>query len=295
MNKLLVVEDEIITSEMLKRYFEIVGYEVLNATTGADAVRQAVERQPIVIILDINLPDIDGYEVCRRLRADQATRHIPIIFLTHKDDRRDRLAGLELGADDFLTKPFDVEELRLRVHNIIGRSGGTQLVDSRTSLPNTALIQERLPGLLADPNSAFVEAAIEGFDAFGKKYGPVASNQVIRSTAKIIADLLHEIDPVRAFIGHPSDNHFLIGITRQGVGRVEKELPGRFLKLVTKFYDKTDLESTGGKGIMSLRLGQIDADEMKRRIEGKIPRPAGGKTTSPKSGRGKESKKAKKS
>lgn len=242
MNKLLVVEDETITSDMLRRYFEIVGYEVLNAVTGAEAVKKAIEHQPEVIILDINLPDINGYEVCKKLRSEQTTKHIPIIFLTRKDDRRDRLAGLELGADDFLTKPFDIEELRLRVHNIIGRMGGAALVDARTSLPSTTLIQERLPNLLHDPDSVFLDVEIEHLGDFGEGYGPVAANQVIRSTAKIVGDLLHEVDPTHSFLGHLNDSHFLLGIRNQVAERVEKELPTRFQNLRAKFYTETEVE-----------------------------------------------------
>jgi CheY-like chemotaxis protein len=285
MNKLLVVEDETITSDMLRRYFEIVGYEVLASTTGLDAVRQAAEHQPKVIILDINLPDIDGYEVCRRLRSDQGTRQIPIIFLTRKDDRRDRLIGLELGADDFLTKPFDIEELRLRVHNIVGRMGGTALVDARTSLPSTTLIQERLPKLLDNAGSVFVDVEIEHLDVFGEGYGPVAVNQAIRSTAKIIGDLLHEVDPTESFLGHPNDNHFLIGIREQAAARVEKDLPSRFQNLRTKFYTETEMMrgSLMVKGqprpLMDLKLTHIDGDaiqallgvQIKAKAEEKIP------------------------
>ncbi|MBN1312298.1 MAG: response regulator [Anaerolineae bacterium] len=268
MNKLLVVEDETITSDMLRRYFEIVGYEVIDAATGGEAVKQAVEHQPKVIILDINLPDIDGYEVCKRLRSEQSTRHIPIIFLTCKDDRRDRLIGLELGADDFLTKPFDIEELRLRVHNIIGRMGGIALVDARTSLPSTTLIQERLPKLLNDPDSVFMDIEIEHMDAFGQGYGPVATNQAIRSTAKIIGDLLHEVDPMDSFLGHPNDSHFLLGIRKQAAERVKKELPTRFHDLRAKFYTETELErgSLIVKGqphpLMGLKLTHIDGNAM---------------------------------
>jgi DNA-binding response OmpR family regulator len=268
MNKLLVVEDETITSDMLRRYFEIVGYEVLNAITGVDAVKQAIEHQPKVIILDINLPDINGYEVCKKLRAEQTTKHIPIIFLTRKDDRRDRLAGLELGADDFLTKPFDIEELRLRVHNIIGRMGGTALVDARTSLPSTTLIQERLPNLLNDPDSVFMDIEIEHLDDFGQGYGPVAANQTIRSTAKIVGDLLHEVDPTHSFLGHPNDSHFLLGIRKQAAERVEKDLPARFQNLKTKFYTETEIErgSLMVKGqprsLMSLKITHIDGKAM---------------------------------
>jgi CheY-like chemotaxis protein len=268
MNKLLVVEDETITSDMLRRYFEIVGYEVLNAANGAEAVRQAIEHQPKVIILDINLPDINGYEVCKRLRSEQTTNQIPIIFLTRKDDRRDRLIGLELGADDFLTKPFDIEELRLRVHNMIGRMGGTALVDARTSLPSTTLIQERLPNLLNDSDSVFLDIEIEHLDDFGQGYGPVAANQAIRSTAKIIGDLLHEVDPTHSFLGHPNDNHFLLGIRQQAAGRAEKELPTRFRSLRIKFYTETEVErgSLMVKGqpcpLMGLKITHIDGQAM---------------------------------
>lgn len=273
MNKILVVEDETITSDMLRRYFEIVGYEVINAMNGAAAIAKAEAEKPAIIILDINLPDIDGYEVCRRLRANALTKHIPIVFLTQKDDRRDRLAGLELGADDFLTKPFDVEELRLRVHNIIQRMGGTPLVDARTSLPNTSLIQERLPKLLADADSVFLDVEIAGMDGFIKRYGPVAANQSIRSAAKIIGDLLHEIDPLRSFIGHPADHRFLIGIPKSGAERVERELPERFEKLAAKFYDKIELEQkrleVEGKTypLMKLELKRRDAKDIPAMLE----------------------------
>ena len=122
MNKLLVVEDEVITSDLLRRYFEIVGYEVLNAQTGREALKLAEEHLPRVIILDIMLPDMDGYDVCRKLRSKEKTKKIPIVFLTQKDDRRDKLEGLELGADDYLAKPFEPRELVARIRSVLKRS-----------------------------------------------------------------------------------------------------------------------------------------------------------------------------
>ena len=272
MNKILVVEDESLTQDMLRRFFEIVGYEVIKAVNGTEAVKQAIDGQPQLIILDINLPDIDGYEVCRRLRAEERTRRIPIIFLTTKDDRRDKLTGLELGADDFLTKPFDIEELRLRVHNIIQRMGGTLLVDPRTSLPSTTAIQERLPKLLEDKDSIFIEVEIEHIDVFSGRYGPVAANQTIRSTAKIIGDLLHEVDPLHSFIGHPTDHRFLLGLPSAGAARVEKELPERFARLSSKFYDKADQERgkmvLAGKEspLMSLKIKRVPREGIKEEL-----------------------------
>lgn len=280
MNKLLVVEDEVITSDLLRRYFEIVGYEVVNAQTGGDALKLAIEHHPKVIILDIMLPDMDGYEVCRKLRSNKETDGIPIIFLTQKDDRRDKLEGLELGADDYLTKPFDVEELRLRVHNIIGRAGGTPLVDPRTSLPNMALIKERLPKLVDDPNSAFFDVELQHYAPFEKQYGPVAANQVIRSAAKVIGDLLHEIDPKQTFIGHPRDDHFLLVVPKGAIARVDKDLPARFGELVVKFYDVPDQERgkmklAGSDDVpfMAFKLTQVKAEMLRLLMTGAAERP----------------------
>ncbi len=271
MNKLLVVEDEVITSDLLRRYFEMVGYDVVNALNGTDAVKLAVEQKPEVIILDIMLPDMDGYTVCKKLRADARTDHIPIIFLTQKDERRDLLDGLGLGADDYVTKPFDVEELRLRVHNIISRMGGTPLVDPRTSLPNLDLMKQRLPKVLKEPDSVFLDVQVSQWIDFGKKYGPVAANQVIRGAAKIIGDLLHEVDPKNSFIAHPRDDHFLLAVKGDAaIQRVEKELSERFSSRVKSFYDETDvklgkmqIDAKNLLPLMSLKMVRVNIDALK--------------------------------
>lgn len=240
MDRLLVVEDELPTLEVLRRYLELFGYEVIGSTTGMDAIQKAVEYQPRVIVLDIILPDMDGYAVCRRLRNDARTSQIPIIFLTQKDSRRDRLDGLELGADDYLTKPFDPEELRLRVHKIIERLGGPALIDPHTSLPNLALIKERLPQLLSDPDVRFLDVQIVGLNEYGQKYGAVAAAQVARGTAKIISDVLNQVDPQRAFIGQPREDHFLLATPLYAVEWVMREIKGRFQQRVLMYYDYSD-------------------------------------------------------
>ena len=94
----------------------------LVAPRGEEALEMCRRKLPNLVILDIMLPDIDGYEVCRRLRGNLRTSHIPIIFLTQKDERSDQIAGLELGADDYITKPFDLQLLLLRVQNSIQRA-----------------------------------------------------------------------------------------------------------------------------------------------------------------------------
>ena len=121
-SRLLVVEDDVDIANMLKIYFSGMEFEVDVAHRGSDALEKTKHVLPHLIVLDIMLPDIDGYEVCRKLRTSMRTSHIPVIFLTQKDERSDKLQGLELGADDYITKPFDIEELKLRVTGAIRRS-----------------------------------------------------------------------------------------------------------------------------------------------------------------------------
>ena len=104
--RILVVEDDSDISNMLKIYFTGQGYDMEMSKRGSEALTLTQQQLPQLIILDINLPDMDGYTVCRTLRTNTRTKHIPVIFLTEKDDRSDRIAGLELGADDYITKPL---------------------------------------------------------------------------------------------------------------------------------------------------------------------------------------------
>ena len=127
--RLLIVEDDIDISNMLRIYFGGHKYEVDTALRGSDALDKTRSNLPNLIVLDIMLPDIDGFEVCRILRTNTRTSHVPIIFLTQKDERSDKLQGLELGADDYITKPFDIEELKLRVQRAIARAEQQSLTD----------------------------------------------------------------------------------------------------------------------------------------------------------------------
>src|ERR1041384_5033090 len=137
-SKILIVEDDLDIAEMLNAYFRVQGYEVFTVNWGEDGVRAA---QTV-------LPDIDGYEVARRVRSDRRTSDIPIIFLTEKRERIDRLQGFEVGADDYITKPFDVQELRLRVRNALKRVSQGSLTNPVSGLPEGPLVEERLSDVI---------------------------------------------------------------------------------------------------------------------------------------------------
>jgi DNA-binding response OmpR family regulator len=119
---ILVVDDEANIRDLARLYLEKDGYKVILAQDGAQALKLVQENEPALIVLDLMLPEVDGWEVCRRVRADS---NVPILMLTARDDDIDKIVGLEMGADDYLTKPFNPRELVARVRAILRRTVGT--------------------------------------------------------------------------------------------------------------------------------------------------------------------------
>lgn len=123
--RILVVDDEKSISELIATSLKFIGFDVRTAASGADALRQAEEFKPHALILDVMLPDLDGFEVCRRLRADG--QDVGVLFLTAKDTTEDKIKGLTLGGDDYVTKPFSLEELVARLRALLRRTGVTEI------------------------------------------------------------------------------------------------------------------------------------------------------------------------
>jgi two-component system alkaline phosphatase synthesis response regulator PhoP len=121
MTRVLVVEDEPDVAELIRYNLQKEGWEVVPATNGADALRRAQEARPDLILLDIMIPHLNGWEVCRRLKQDPETHGVPVIMLTGRVDEGDKVLGFELGADDYVTKPFSLRELIARVRAVIRR------------------------------------------------------------------------------------------------------------------------------------------------------------------------------
>ena len=143
--RLLIVEDDVDISNMLRIFFGAQGYDVETAYRGSEALEKTRQTMPQLIILDIMLPDIDGYEVCRNLRLNARTSHIPVIFLTQKDERSDKLKGLEMGADNYITKPFDIEEMLAAIERALQEAPGGQpaLIEADAAISEKLASQER--------------------------------------------------------------------------------------------------------------------------------------------------------
>lgn len=122
-SKILIVDDEIDTLLPLKMSLEVENYLVLGASNGFEAIELAKTNIPDLILLDVMMPGMDGYEVCVRLKKDPVTRSIPVIMLTAKDAVREKVKGLDIGADDYVTKPFNLNELKARIKSVMRRFG----------------------------------------------------------------------------------------------------------------------------------------------------------------------------
>lgn len=235
--RILVVEDDADVSNMLQLYFKSQGYEVFVAPRGHIALDLTRQKLPNVIVLDIMLPDIDGYEVCRRLRANLRTSHIPIIFLTQMDDRSDKIRGLELGADDYITKPFDVQELRLRVRNTIKSAEIASLTSPSTGLASGRLIEQHLRGLMDQGGWGLLYIGIRGLDAFSETYGFVAAQDVLRFAGMVLNGAIDELGTSDDFIGHVGGDDFIIMTSASRVDALREEIVRRFNKDVGTHYD----------------------------------------------------------
>ena len=240
--RLLIVEDDFDISNMLKIYFTGQSYEVDIAPRGQVALEKTRQNLPHLIILDIMLPDIDGFEVCRNLRTSTRTSHVPIIFLTQKDELSDKLQGLELGADDYITKPFDIEELKLRVQRAITRAEQQSLTDPRSGLPAGRMIEDQLRQIIRKQNWALMDVRIGYYEPFKEVYGFVAGDDVLRFTAMLMGEVVDELGTINDFIGHAGGDNFIIITTEEYASAIKKRLKERFVDEVLSHYNFMDRE-----------------------------------------------------
>jgi PleD family two-component response regulator len=272
--RLLIVEDDFDISNMLQIYFSGQNFDVDVAPRGSVALEKTRHNLPHLIVLDIMLPDIDGFEVCRILRTNIRTSHVPIIFLTQKDERSDKLAGLELGADDYITKPFDIEELKLRVQRAITRSEQQSLTDPRSGLPSGRLIEEQLRRIIRQQNWALMDVRINHFEPFSEVYGFVAGDDVLRFTGMLMNEVLDELGTPNDFIGHAGGDNFIIITAEESTAAIRQRLKSRFAEEVLAHYNFMDRDqgfimaaTQGGQvekvGLMRLSIGEISPKEYK--------------------------------
>jgi len=260
--KILIVEDDLDVVDMLNAYFRVQGYDISSVNWGEDGVQACQTARPDLVILDIRLPDIDGYEVARRLRGNRRTAAIPIIFLTEKRERGDRLQGLELGADDYIAKPFDVQELRLRVRNALLRAEQDSLTNPVTGLPDGKLVDERLSGCFGNLDWTMVVISLENLDIFRESYGFVASDDVLRAVSLMIQNTRKEVGGEDDFLGHLGPTDFVLISNQERANSLQERIRNRLKQSLHYFYPIKDREQSSARNThLEFRSGVLQSGD----------------------------------
>jgi diguanylate cyclase (GGDEF)-like protein len=238
---ILVVDDEVDIATLVAMNLADEGYETHLAHTGDDAIDLALRLRPDLVVLDLMLPDVDGMEVCRRLRTDPRTTSTSIIMLTAKTMRSDRIAGLEAGADDYVDKPFDVDELLARVHGRLRRARQLRQTSPLTGLPGNFEIEARLDALLAtgEPFS-LIHADLDGFKAYNDHYGFLRGDRAIVLTARVVGWAVADHCTPRCFVGHIGGDDFAVVCTPEVARDVADAIVRTFDEQVPNLYDPDD-------------------------------------------------------
>jgi len=255
---ILLVEDDLDLSEMVSTYFRVQNYEVVTAAWGEEALAIAEDTDLDLIMLDVSLPDMDGFTLCRKLLSQRRTKDVPIIFLTEKRGRGEKLQGLELGVVDYITKPFDIQELRLRVRNIIKRSHQPSAINPVTDIVEGETVEARLEELVQSKVATTVlKLSIEQIDAFRERYGFVAADDVLRAVALMINNAVKEFGSEQDFVGHLDGNSFVLINTAEIIESIRERIEKRIDQSRNYFYPLRDRDKVTPKDKDYIKLSSL--------------------------------------
>ena len=237
--KILAVDDDALMRRSLAFNLERSGFSVQTAGSAEDALEMARQTHPDLMIMDIGLPGMDGLEALRKLRDEMG---IPVILLTARRRELDEVLGLELGADDYITKPFDIEELKLRVQNAIARSERESLTDPQSGLPSGRLIEDFLRKIIRKGGWAFLDIQIKNFEAFKDVYGFIAANDLLRFTGKLLGEVIDAQNRPDDFVGHAGGSNFVVITSEEAALPIQQNLKARFKEESGSHYNFMDRE-----------------------------------------------------
>ncbi len=239
--RVLIVDDDEDIRAYLDVTLELAGFEVVQAADGAAGLRAAFESDPELIVLDVMMPGIDGLEVLRRLRLDARTSHLPVLLLTAKVQPHDAVEGLEIGADDYITKPFDADVLVARIHSALRRSDLQRARNPLTGLPGNEPIQRAISSrLTAQEPVALLYVDLDQFKPFNDHYGFMRGDDALRSLAVLLQRVAVEFGDERTFVGHVGGDDFVVLVAPDRAEDIATEICRRFDDLAPTLYDEED-------------------------------------------------------
>ncbi len=278
----LVADDDPDLRDIVRCILEPAGFEVHEAADGASALQAITADPPGLIILDYVMPGLTGPQVCQHLAQDVLLRHIPVILLTGRSEIHDKIHGMDAGADDYVVKPFEPQELLARVKMVLRRT--TQRLDANplTKLPGNQSIQRELEQRLQEGAPlAVCYLDLDAFKAFNDHYGFKRGDEVIRHTASILLHATRTLGTPQDFVGHIGGDDFLLMTSAQRAEAICEAIIQEFDASTSSLYDEQDrrrgyIVHTDRRGqlsripLMSISIALVTSDEQPLTHPGQI-------------------------
>lgn len=239
--RILIVDDDLDILDVLRLTIPEEEYEVVQAQDGQEALDKVYERPPDLIILDYVMPKLDGVKVCQTLKKDILLRHMPIILLTGKGDVKDKVRGLDAGADDYIVKPFEPEELLARIRMTLRRSEIDLDAAPLTRLPgNVSIYNEIEKRIKSAKPFAVAYIDLDKFKVFNDKYGFTWGDRIIQETARVLIKAVEEKGKSDDFLGHIGGDDFVVICAPEDVDRICKQILRDFENVTLPLYTTED-------------------------------------------------------
>ena len=239
----LVVDDDPDVARFVEVNLRSAGYDVTVASDGEEALERALELRPDLVLLDVMMPKLDGFEVAQRLRRDPRTSSSSIIMLTAKALSADKVLGLSSGADDYIIKPFDPVELLARVKGTLRRAREMRALSPLTGLPGNIRIQEEIRRMVSEGLPfAILYADLDHFKAYNDHYGFVRGDRAIQMLASLVTEIAHEVAGPTGFVGHVGGDDFVLIVPPEAAEEAAARTVKDFDENVPLLYDRIDAE-----------------------------------------------------
>lgn len=238
---ILVVDDDPLMRRIVTQSLDRSSYELLEAESGAAGIESAIEKHPDLILLDVMMPEMDGFEVIRRLRNHPMTLTVPIILLTALGDMTEKVRGMQLGADDYMTKPFDPRELRARVQTHLKRSEQYLQSSPLTNLPGNHAINHVIKTRIENRQPlAVIYFDLSNFKSYNDQYGWLDGDRVIQHLGTIIVQAALNSGDKDIFVGHVGGDDFVVVTRPEFSESISRQAIQRFDETIPSFYAPAD-------------------------------------------------------
>ncbi|HYO48546.1 MAG TPA: response regulator [Chloroflexia bacterium] len=267
MSKILIVDDEPTIVELLEEHLRSEGYDTAHAYSGEEALQSLGKNVPDLVILDLMLPGMDGYEVCRLMQQDPRLNHIPVIMLTARSAVPNKVLGYQRGADDYVLKPFDPEELSVRVraqlHHLYHDT-----VAELTGLPGAQAVEDIIRKTTADHDNpwAIIYVDVANATAYNEAYTFIEGDELIKVAGEALTEAVKESGNANDFVGHMGGDKFVVVTRPEHVQGITSQAQSLFAEHSQELYSPTDrhqgyMVTMNHQGLLShVKLCSLDFD-----------------------------------